>query len=388
MVNIYGPNEDAPDFYMGIMEIIEQFGNDTCIVCGDFNLVQDQELDTYNYLHTNNPKAKACVLTIKEDLNLVDPFREIHEIQRRYTWRKPTPLKQARLDFFLVSENFFSSVKNVDILPSYRSDHSTVVLSFKVNDFIKGKGLWKFNNSLLKDTEYVKIIKTCIQQIKEQYMVPLYSMEFLRNNENFPVQLTISDQLFLEVLLIEIRGKTISYSAFKKKQSMLSEEMLQNEIKILEEAEILDVEKIEEKKGQLEKLRKEKLNGVMVRARIRWAEEGEKPTKYFCSLESRNYVNKTIPRVLKDDGSVVNKQKDILQEVQHFYSNLYSPHQEREQNLNIDEVLNNLIDHPKLSYEEKIKLEGDISEQEMAFVLRKMKNNKSPGSDGFTTEFF
>ena len=32
---------------------------------------------------------------------------------------------------------------------SYRSDHSPVVLTCKTNEFIKGKGFWKFNTSLL-----------------------------------------------------------------------------------------------------------------------------------------------------------------------------------------------------------------------------------------------
>ena len=134
---------------------------------------------------------------MKEELNLVDPFREMFETEKRYTWRKPTPLKQARLYFFLVSEGFMTSVENSDILPSYKSDHSTVVLSLKVNEFKKGKRLWKFNNSLLKDIEYAKLIKDCIQQIKEQYMIPVYDLEFVRNNENCPIQLKISDQLFL-----------------------------------------------------------------------------------------------------------------------------------------------------------------------------------------------
>ena len=75
-----------------------------------------------------------------------------------------------------------SSIKQIDILPSYRSDHSPIVLLFQVNDFKKGKGLWKFNNSLLKDIEYANIVKQCIQQTKEQYMVPIYSYEYVRNN--------------------------------------------------------------------------------------------------------------------------------------------------------------------------------------------------------------
>ena len=42
-----------------------------------------------------------------------------------------------------------------EILPSYRTDHSTIVLTLQINEFIKGKGLWKFNNSLLKDMNYI-----------------------------------------------------------------------------------------------------------------------------------------------------------------------------------------------------------------------------------------
>ena len=38
-----------------------------------------------------------------------------------------------------------------------------------------------------------------------------------------------------------------------------------------------------------------------------WAEEGENPTKYFCRLESRNYVNRIIPQVVMEDGTSVKK---------------------------------------------------------------------------------
>ena len=36
------------------------------------------------------------------------------------------------------------------------------------------------------------------------------------------------------------------------------------------------------------------MRGVMIRSCMKTAEEGEKPTKYFCIFESRNYINKTI----------------------------------------------------------------------------------------------
>ena len=122
---------------------------------------------------------------------------------------------------------------------------------------------------------------------------------------------------------------------------------------------------------------------------MRWAEEGEKPTKYFCNLESRNYSNKIIPKVVKDDGNTVINQEDILIEVKIFYKNLYgSQDNVPGQALEIENLFNSIHANPKLTEEDKKCLEGELSEKEILLVLKKMKNNKSPGSDGFTVEFF
>ena len=87
LVDIYGPNEDSPGFFLKIQEIIDEH----VIICGDFNLVQNQELDTYNYINVNNPNAKESVVNLKEELNLIDPFREIYENSKQYTRRKQNP---------------------------------------------------------------------------------------------------------------------------------------------------------------------------------------------------------------------------------------------------------------------------------------------------------
>ena len=369
LVNIYGPNEDRPEFYTNIADIIEEVGNDTCIIGGDFNIAQNQYLDTCNYCHINNPRAKECLLNIKVDLNLVDPFREMNEFEKRFTWRKSNPVKQARLDFFLISESLMHNISNVDIIPSYRSDHSTVLLSFQINEFKRGSGIWKFNNSLLKDNDYIKVVKKCIFDVREQYAVPVYNTQYIEDESD--LQFTISDQLFLDVLLMEIRGKTISYSSYKKKQNILQEEKLQVEIKALEQdfnIDMLDI--LERKKIELQNLRKEKLEGVIIRSRTRWAEEGEKPTKYFCSLESRNFINKTIPKMELENGEIIYKQADILEEVKEYYHNLYN-FQERDRNIDYDDIFNKLGDCPKLTEHEKNKLEGEIKEQEIGQILKK-----------------
>ena len=56
------------------------------------------------------------------------------------------------------------------------------------------------------------------------------------------------------------------------------------------------------------------------------------------------------------------------------------------ENCEISGLIDNIL---KLSDQERISLEGDMSLEEAGLAFKKnMSNNKSPGSDGFTSEFF
>ena len=84
----------------------------------------DPDLDYNNYLHVNNPRAKTIILDFIEKENFVDAWRMINENCRKYTWRRLNPMiKQARLDYFLVSENMLQYVVDAEIIPGYRTDH-------------------------------------------------------------------------------------------------------------------------------------------------------------------------------------------------------------------------------------------------------------------------
>lgn len=77
----------------------------------------------------------------------------------------------------------------------------------------------------MRDEEYIKIVKDCIAEVIDQYKT--------EDNENmFDIKFTIDDQLFWETLKIMLRGKTISYSTFKKKERENIELELESEITI------------------------------------------------------------------------------------------------------------------------------------------------------------
>ena len=125
------------------------------------------------------------------------------------------PLKQARLDFFLISNSLYSFAVNSDIHCDYRTDHSMLSLKFKFTDNIKRSTYWKFNNSLLRNKSYIPIVRKVISDVKKQYAALVYKLDEIDNNPLTEIDFQINDQLFLEVLL----GKTISYSSYLKKEN-------------------------------------------------------------------------------------------------------------------------------------------------------------------------
>ena len=102
IINIYGSNIDSSGFYENLNDIVKNNELDYTIICGDFNLVLNPDMDCCNYKATNNPCARARMIYMISEQNLIDTFHLLHPSTRRYTWHHKTPIKQARLDYFCV----------------------------------------------------------------------------------------------------------------------------------------------------------------------------------------------------------------------------------------------------------------------------------------------
>ena len=67
-------------------------------------------------------------------------------------------------------------------------------------------------------------------------------------------------------------------------------------------------------KTKLDEIAGHKTKGLILRSHARWHEKGEKSTKYFLQLESRNIVKKkTIKKLKREDDSFTSDRKEILQ---------------------------------------------------------------------------
>ncbi len=197
--------------------------------------------------------------------------------------------------------------------------------------------------------------------------------------------------LLWDTIKCQIRGASIQFSsALKKKKNNLIE-VLENRLNKLEEKfadnncplvenEILRV------KGDLNKEIDRKTKGAIIRCRIRWHEEGEKNSSYFINLEKRNSNNKTINRLLNDEGSIIDKQKLILEETSNFYKNLYTSKTDKEPDF---ETIGGFdINIPNLSNEDSNLLNTELDLSEILNALKSTSNNKSPGIDGLPADFY
>ena len=235
LVNLYGPNKDTPDFYNKLKNIVVRQGNTNILMGGDWNLLLDPAIDGRNYKHINNPNSRQVVLKLMADLKLFDVWREEQGGKSKFTRRRKlnnTTIQMGRLDFFLVSESLLNFTRDENIIPSYRSDHSSITLSLVFGKRQITKTYWKFNNSLLFDTDFIKQIKTTITNTKIQYGATPYNPENINSIVNNSFETQIDSQLFFETLLLEIRNKTISFSNNIKREENQTLNTLEAEIMI------------------------------------------------------------------------------------------------------------------------------------------------------------
>ena len=169
LVNYYAPDIETDQMKV-LDEITHNFDkieiseNTTFIWGGDFNLVFDINLDADRGSPKLKVKSVSKLLSIMLENDLCDINRIRNPQEKRFKWRRKTPFKQRRLDFFLVSDMLQDNIKTVDIIPSVQSDHSAIILKIvPTSECARGRAYWKFNSSLTQDKHFTESLKTEIQ---------------------------------------------------------------------------------------------------------------------------------------------------------------------------------------------------------------------------------
>ena len=111
-------------------------------------------------------------------------------------------------------------------------------------------------------------------------------------------------------------------------------------------------------------------------------DNNEQPSKFFLQTEFKSSGDKTI-RKLENGTEIYTSNKDIISHCRDFYINLFS--EEDIDDFYCEEFLEEL---PTLSSFSADSIEGAVTKEEALFALKGMDNNKTPGLDGLSKEFY
>ena len=379
LINLYGPNKDAEAvcFYQDLsttLRGIDLDGDSNVIVGGDFNCPLDPAVDKKGGILIPRQHVINSIENIQNEFSLHDIWRIKNPNTRSYTWSKSSPFIFCRLDYWLISDNLNDLVTQVDIVASIKTDHSSIILELEnIKESRKGPGFWKLNTSLLDRPDYLDMINSELPNW-------LHDAKDLSDN-----------RAKWDWLKFKIKTSSITYSKKLAQERKKREEELkfkyQDALNKFQEnpSEITRLE-MDKFKNELETLYDERVEGIVVRARARWHEHGEKSSKYFLNLEKRNNIKKHV-RKLYLSGSFSTDPFEILNAEKLFYSKLYS---RQRVNLNSEQA-KSFLENPnisKLSDELSSRCEGKITFQECESILGSFQVGKTPGNDGIPIEFY
>ena len=372
LCNIYGPNTSRPGdtFFESLYPVLD--AQIPCILCGDFNTVVDPHVDrrgcnpfslwAYNWSRTLSDLMSAS--------DLRDAWRTQHPDAVSFTWHWPNGSQASRLDMFWISSFFLPLLLSVGIFPFFRSDHSYVYLKFSLPDGVRrGRGVWKFNTSHLKDLHFVLLIT----QFWESWRAEKRSFSSLCSWWD-------AGKVHLQNLIRSFSRKRASL--FRKRVSSLERTLffLQRRAEGEEDVDQL----VTDTKADLEDAHRQQARGCRMRANIQWAEEGEASTAYFSNLERRRGASRLFTALRTLSGQVVSSLTLILRAWVAFYVSLFSaqPLDVSEQDFFLCQL------QRKLSDKERQLCEGELTLEECKVALDGMASGKSAGLDGLPAEFY
>ena len=179
---------------------------------------------------------------------------------------------------------------------------------------------------------------------------------------------------------------SIQYCTQKARQTECTQLYLQERLDCLSKLTNLtetQVSELNSVRKELNELYQYKVDGALIRSRIRWHEEGERNSKYFLGLEKFNYQQKTLFKVEYND-KMIRSPSAILEAEVEYFSQLYSDQKLGDGNTYLDEIKIDKV----LNEDQREMCDKVITPEECHKVLSNAKTGKSPGPDGLTFEFY
>ena len=243
------------------------------------------------------------------------------------------------------------------------SDHSAVCLNRQ--KLVRGLTQWRMPDDVLEHNDFDQVIH---EATKDNGLIdPVLRWELTKASIKWSTQeFTKFCRKQSNHELTSLRKMLCSINAHIYKGDSLE----QDRLKIQDKIKQLEVLQFEDKDAVLEK----NLEWVL------WEGTGHPA---FLHLEDENNFNLDIKQLKDEAGNMVHRD-DVLKVLKDFYSELYACRPELSHS-DMQEFLCHIHNLPKVK--QKIDF-GPITEQEVLCVIAKLRQGKSPGSDGLMAAFY
>ena len=380
IVNIYAPcvQAEKQGFLEMVKNVVKTESRDSdyhVVLAGDFNMVQNNKLD----IIAGDPHDESIVSLFRNTINdllLIDAWRVFNRYRKEFTWSKTNPFIARRLDYIFLSESLFPFCKDSSIENFGFSDHRGVIVNVDFACFKRGPSCYKFNNTLLNDSNFVHEVKNEINRIKTLELDAHLCWEYIK------VQVKSLGQSFGRALAFnKRRDKEILGYQIKDYESYLAMHP--------DDSETLD--KYLKAKSKFELILINESEGARIRAGQKWAQDGEKNTKLFLNLEKQRSNNSTIFKIQndKEHNIILQDPHDILDYVKEHFENLYT---NVDTDLNSDHDIDSIFfsseNNSFLDERDLLILNKDLTQSEILSALKTSNTNSAPGPDGLTSEFY
>lgn len=122
------------------------------------------------------------------------------------------------------------------------------------------------------------------------------------------------------------------------------------------------------------------------RSKLHWLHVGDRNNRTFHNDAKVRESKNAIREIKCSSGNMATTQEEIKHEAERFFHEFLSHEPPETQNRSVTE-LQEILPF-RCSDDERLMLTRPVTEEEIRDVVFRMPSNKSPGPDGFTTEFF
>ena len=156
------------EFFQTLKLCLRKYADENIII-GDLNCLTPEDKQGGRPTEQKQQLIDS-IFNLCNSFNLVDLWRKLYPNESLFTWHQNASAIQCRLDYWLVSKNLLTRVKECIITPVSFSDHSAVSFNIQSDNFTKrGPGFFKFNNSLLNYHCFIEGLSRKIPEYKEKY---------------------------------------------------------------------------------------------------------------------------------------------------------------------------------------------------------------------------